>query len=135
VGYPKRGLVLDETFFKILTDAGVAPERVALLKPLRGRKLTPPEVQTELGRLWGPEAKGEYRKAMTMSKVQPHVFTEGAPDELSARGSFDQLLAVFPSRDLVVVRFTQQWDESSDASSFPDFDALAKALVPLPSGT
>jgi CubicO group peptidase (beta-lactamase class C family) len=130
IGYPENGRVLDDAFFTAARANGSNPDAIAKLEPLRNQEISEETFFAKLAGALGPSATDIWMEEFSARKVRAKPFTRGEADELSARGSFDQLLLVFPSRDLVVARFTQSWDESHyEASSFPQLDRLARALV------
>lgn len=131
LGYPRSGFLLDAPFFARLAAAGADPSFVTRLEPLRGQRLDRAELGKRVEALLGPGGMEQFGKETWGRGLEPPRYLEGGVDELSARGSFDQLLAVFPSRRLVVVRLTQEFNDADpEASSFPGFDGLARRLVP-----
>ncbi|HTL33783.1 MAG TPA: serine hydrolase domain-containing protein [Kofleriaceae bacterium] len=130
LAYPEDGVVLDDAFFRAAHDKGLPAEHIAKLEPLRGKEIASDALFATLAQTLGDGWADIWTGEVLTRKLQPATFARGTPYDVSARGSFDQLLLVFPDRDLVVVRFTTTFDESHfDASSFPQLDRLARELV------
>jgi CubicO group peptidase (beta-lactamase class C family) len=131
-GYVEEGVVFDDAFFASARDKGLPAQVVAKLEPLRGKEIPASGEFAALQRTLGDDWSTIWGAEILPRKLAPAVYAKGAPDELSARGSFDQLLLVYPDRELVVARFTTSFDESHfEASSFEAIDDLARALVPM----
>jgi CubicO group peptidase (beta-lactamase class C family) len=132
LGYPRIEYVLDRAFFQALRDKGASAEVIAALEPLRDQPIETGAFWAELERRFGARTLEVWSEEISGKNVNPKMVATGDVDEVSARGSFGQVIAIYPRHDLVVVRLTQHFNEEDAMKvEFESFDELARALVPV----
>jgi CubicO group peptidase (beta-lactamase class C family) len=126
---PNANVVIDQPFLDALRDRGADSVFIAKLEPLRDHRIPKAEFRDELRRALGSDAIAQWTKEAGQRRLEARTVVSGEYDGFSARGSYGQILLVYPSRDLVAVRFTTSLDPSDPTVGFSDFATLVRALA------